>query len=104
MIAPYYEGAIRTILGVNSTEDYVYRRVSSKQADFMRELISIVETDMASGDCAAYHVLPDGEYRLSRKYAAEDRITLPNRKNAAIKNPKINYGEGRVNVSVRMYI
>ncbi|OMD12022.1 hypothetical protein [Paenibacillus odorifer] len=71
MIAPFYEGAFRTILGVNFTEDYVYRRVSSKQADFLRELIGIVETDMAAGDCAAYHVLPDGEYRLSRKYAAE---------------------------------
>ncbi|MEK5181751.1 hypothetical protein [Paenibacillus odorifer] len=71
MIAPFYEGAIRTILGVNSTEDYVYKRVTDKQADFLRELIGIVETDMAAEDCAAYHVLPDGEYRLSRKYAAE---------------------------------
>lgn len=76
MIAPYYEGAIRTILGVSSTEDRVYRRVSSKQADFLRELIGIVETDMAAGDCAAYHVLPDGEYLLSRKYAAE-KLGLP---------------------------
>ncbi|WP_440961255.1 hypothetical protein ACN6KS_02420 [Paenibacillus nitricinens] len=76
MVAPFYTGALRTILDVNSTENYVYKRVTSKQADFLRELIVIVETDMAAGDCASYHVLPSGEYRLSRKYAAE-KIGLP---------------------------
>lgn len=49
MIAPFYAGAIRTILDVNSTEDYVFKRVTNKQANFMRELIDIVETDMAAG-------------------------------------------------------